>query len=249
MVKFIGGIKMEIHNTAEDLVIAEVNAICDSLEAGEEQNKICTCSQCRQDAVCYVLNRTEPHYVVSHRGAARINQEADHQSRADLTALVYEGIKRVNHNLRPYFDHDKTAEEEVRTDTPVFNIPTVIGRVFNGLNFSPISGVKVELLQNGTSAPMKDKNWQNPYTLIPNTNGTFTFLPKPVPAATAGTRGVFQYTIKITSPDFSELDHVFSIPVISERTSSTFSLTRTFKLPDLYLFPPGEEKNQLIISD
>jgi competence protein ComFB len=238
---------MEIHNTAEDLVIAEVNTICDSLETGGP-NQICTCSQCRQDAACYVLNRTEPHYVISHRGLARVSQEADSQSRADLTALVYEGIKRVSHNQRPYFKHGKGPDEENLFDTPVFNIPTIMGRVFNGLNFSPMANITVELLQNGELADMKDKNWQNPYTLIASTGGTFTFWPKPAPTEKADTSGTFEYTIRIAAPDFAELNHAFTISAISELVSTTFSLSRTFKLPDLYLFPPGEEKEQLIIT-
>jgi competence protein ComFB len=233
----------------EELVIDEVNVICDSLEVGKDK-RICTCSQCRQDAVCYVLNRINPHYVVSHRGVARVNQDADHQGRADLTSLVYEGIKRVSHNQRPYFTHDRDAStEKTPIDTPVFNIPTIMGRVFNGLNFSPVTGITVELLQNGVLAPMKDKNWQNPYVLIPNTGGTFTFWPQPVPAKKPEIRGVFEFTVKITAADFAELNHIFTIPVISEQGSTNFSLSRTFKLPDLYLFPPGEEKNQLVINE
>ncbi|GHV84416.1 hypothetical protein AGMMS50230_00240 [Spirochaetia bacterium] len=240
---------MDIHNTTEDLVITEVKTICDSLEAEGKQGGICTCAQCRQDAVCYVLNRTEPHYVVSHRGAARANHEADQQSRADLTALVYEGIKRVSHNQRPYFTHGKDEENSLPPDTPVYNIPTIMGRIFNGLNFSPMAGITVELLQNDKITPMKDNNWQNPYPLIPNTGGTFTFWPKPVKAEKTAIPGVFEFTIKIIAPDFAELNHAFSIPVISDLTSPSFSLSRTFKLPDLYLFPPGEEKNQLVISE
>ncbi|MDR1143942.1 MAG: late competence development ComFB family protein [Spirochaetaceae bacterium] len=239
---------MEIHNTMEELVIDEVNAICDSLEAKKNEG-ICTCSQCRQDAVCYVLNRTDPHYVVSHRGAARVNQAAGQQSRADLTSLVYDGIKHVSHNQRPYFTHNKDSpEEKPSIDTPVFNIPTIIGRVFNGLNFSPITGITVELLQNGVLALMKDNNWQNPYVLIPNTGGTFTFWPRPVPAEKPEIRGSFEFTVKITTEDFAELSHIFTIPVISEQVGTNFSLSRTFKLPDLYLFPPGEEKDQLVIN-
>jgi competence protein ComFB len=232
----------------EELVIDEVNAICDSLET-EKNAAICTCSQCRQDAACYVLNRTDPHYVVSHRGVARVNLAADQQSRADLTSLVYEGIKHVSHNQRPYFTHNRDSPaEETPIETPVFNIPTIMGRVFNGLNFSPITGITVELLQNGVLSPMKDKNWQNPYVLIPNTGGTFTFWPRPTPAEKAEIRGVFEFTVKITAEDFAELNHVFTIPVISEQVSTRFSLSRTFKLPDLYLFPPGEEKDQLVIN-
>lgn len=238
---------MEIHNTTEDLVVAEVDAICDSLRADEKQPDICLCNQCRQDIICYVLNRTEPHYVVSHRGAARVTQEADQQSRADLTALVYEGIKLINRNQRPYFDHKHTTDSI--SPIPSFNIPTIMGQVLSGLNFSPITGIAVELVRNGKLAEMKDKNWQNPYTLIANTGGTFTFWPKAAAAEKINIREVFEFSVRIAVPGFAELNHVFTIPVVSELGSPSFSLSRTFKLPDLYLFPPGEEKNQLIITE
>ena len=240
---------MEIHNTKEDLVLAEVNSVYNTLKTENKQVKICTCNQCRQDAACYVLNRIEPHYVVSHRGVARVNQDSSHQSRADLTALVYEGIKRVSHNQRPYFDHDKSKEADL-PDGPAFHIPTIMGQVYNGLNFSPIlTDINVELLQNGKMAPMKDSNWQNPYSLIPSTSGVFTFWPKPIVAEKADVHKNFEFCIKISSPNFTELNHAFSIPVKSELTDPKFSLSRTYKLPDLYLFPPGEEKDQLIINE
>ncbi|MDR2768595.1 MAG: late competence development ComFB family protein [Treponema sp.] len=243
---------MEIHNTTEDLVIAEVNSICNSLEAREkpaagEDASICTCDQCRQDAVCYVLNNTAPHYVVSHRGAVRVDQD-NAQDRADLTALVYEGIKRVSHNRRPYVTHGKNAEESFTT--PVFNIPTIMGRVFDGRNFSPMADIEVELLQNGRLVAMKDQNWQNPFKIIANTNGTFTFWPRTVPTDTAGTRASFEYTLRIAETGYAELAYVFTIPAVSELSSAgSFSMERTFKLPDLYLFYPGEEKDQLNITE
>jgi competence protein ComFB len=96
---------------------------------------------------------------------------------------------------------------------------------------------------------MKDKNWQNPYNLIANTGGTFTFWPKPVATDKSETQETFEYAIRITAEAFAELNHSFAIPVISEQVSSSFSLSRTFKLPDLYLFPPGEEAAQRIVSD
>ena len=239
---------MDIHNTAEDLIIEEINEICDSLEAKKKQEGICTCNQCRLDAVCYVLNRTEPHYVVSHRGASRIDIDANLQKRADITALAYEGIKRVSHNQRPYVDHNKT-EKELSPDVPFFNIPTIMGRVFNGLNFSPMANISVELLQNGKLAEMKNDNWQNPYTLIPNTNGTFTFLPKSVTAEKIDTHGIFEFTVRIAASGFADLNHIIKIPALSVGAGSSSSLARTYKLPDLYLFPPGDEKDQLIINE
>ncbi|MDR2184100.1 MAG: competence protein ComFB, partial [Treponema sp.] len=124
---------------------------------------------------------------------------------------------------------------------PVFNIPTIVGRLFNGVNFAPMSDVKVELHRDGDLEIMKDQNWQNPYNLVRNIGGTFTFWPEPVPAKSAGIRKIFEYSVKIESPGFEELSHVFRVPVISEiRTAGSFSPDRTFKLPDLYMFPPGE---------
>jgi competence protein ComFB len=49
----------------------------------------------------------------------------------------------------------------------------------------------------------------------------------------------------VEAPEFETLIHYFKIPVISEvLMAASFTLGRTFKLPDLYMFPPGEaEKN------
>jgi competence protein ComFB len=124
-----------------------------------------------------------------------------------------------------------------------------VGRVFNGLNFSPITGITVELRQNGSLVDMRDNNWHNPYTLIADTNGNFTFWPKPVAAETMNTQGLFEYTVRIAAPNFAERIHVFSVSLISEPANSAISLSKTFKLPDIFLFPPGEEQHRLIIDE
>jgi competence protein ComFB len=246
-----GGARMEIHNTTEDIVVAEVNAICDSLEAKGEQEGICTCNQCRQDAICYVLNRATPRYMVSHRGAARIlsHTEANPQNHADIVTLAYEGIRRVSHNQRPYFIHGKDAGKEIPLDALVFNIPTIMGRAFNGINFSPMDDVKVELFNNGVLVDMKDLNWQNPCTIIPNTGGTFTFWPKPALAENLDERRLFEYTVRINAEGMAELTHGFTLPVMSGKLNQSFSLNRTYKLPDFYLFPLGEEKDQRLLNE
>jgi competence protein ComFB len=240
---------MELHNTIEDLVISKVTGIFESIEKEGNPENFCTCQQCRMDTVCYALNRSQPHYIISNRGAARVNQEShEHQQKeADLVALIHEGIKQVNHNQRPNFLHSpRSAFPGEGVNRPVFNIPTIVGRLFNGNNFSPLSDVKVELLRNGDLVAMKDGNWQNPYTLVANTEGTFSFWPNPVPALTVDEHRIFEFSIRVEAGDDLEtLYHFFKLPVISElQTANTFSLHRTFKLPDLYMFPPGEaEKN------
>jgi competence protein ComFB len=233
---------MEIHNTTEDIVFAELEKICDSYKEGGRSD-ICLCGQCRLDAACYVLNRTEPHYIVSNRGAARVEQEdiARQQRTADITALLYDALERVNRHRRPLAGNEKN---ETGLRTPVFNIPTIVGRLFNGNNFAPMEGINVELYQDGKLVAMKDRNWQNPYKMVINTAGTFTFWPKPIPAESPDIHEAFEYSVRIEAGGFEELNHFFKVPVISEiQTAGSFSLNRTFKLPDLYLFPPGDEDN------
>ncbi|MDR0670627.1 MAG: late competence development ComFB family protein [Treponema sp.] len=239
---------MELHNTAEDLVLAQIGEILTTIEKSDNPDKLCTCSQCRMDTACYVLNRTNPHYIVSNRGAARVERETIERQQldADIVALIYEGIRRVNHNLRPTAVHGVRQAETDKRDTPMFDIPAIVGRIFNGSNFAPVAGINVELFRNGKLVPMKDNNWQNPYTLVPNTAGTFTFWPNPIPADESNLHEVFEFNVRIESEEFETLNHFFKIPVISDaHTVTSFSLAHTIKLPDLYLFPPGNDEELL----
>jgi competence protein ComFB len=238
---------MELHNTVEDMVISRVTEILDSIAKSENLEHLCTCDQCRMDTACFVLNRTKPHYIVSNRGVARVDQKTTQkqQEEVDIVSLVYEGIRRVNHNLRPNVVHRaKNDEKSMEGQQPVYNIPTIVGRIFNGLNFAPISNVKVELYHNGELVAMKDSNWQNPYSLVSNTEGTFTFWPNPVPAEQSNEHKVFEFTVKVESPEYETLNHFFKIPVISDtQTALAYSMDRTVKLPDLYMFPPGGDED------
>jgi competence protein ComFB len=238
---------MEIHNTTEDIVFAKVETIFDSIVREGNPEDFCLCYQCRMDTACYVLNRIAPQYIVSNRGVARIEQEnlERQQKDADIVALVYEGLKRINHNQRPNSFHRDAAAPAI-INQPVFNIPTIVGRLFNGSNFAPMSNVKVELHRNGELVSMKDNNWQNPYNLVTNTEGTFTFWPNSVPAEETDIHKIFEYSIRIEAPEFETLNHFFKIPVISEiQSAAVFSMGRTFKLPDLYMFPPGGDEEDL----
>jgi competence protein ComFB len=242
---------MELHNTVEDIIISRVEDIFTTLEKEGNPEDFCTCDQCRMDTACYVLNRVSPYYIVSNRGAARAEQETikRQQRDADITALVWEGLRRVNHHQRPTASHKAhNVFEPVNTHNPVFNIPTIVGRLFNGNNFSPMAEVEVELLRNGDLVAMRDSNWQNPYNLVSNTEGTFTFWPGSIPASALDEHKSFEFSIRVEAPDFEALHHFFKIPVISEiQASSSFNLGRTFKLPDLYMFPPGgEEKDRYL---
>lgn len=228
------------------MVFTGVDEICNAIEKGGKGD-ICTCPQCRRDAACYALNRTAPRYVTSNRGVARVEQTSSlerQQDIADITVLIYEGIRRVAHNRRKTADHHARPGDKAVDDSPVYNIPTIIGRLFNGINFEPLSAVDVELRMDGVLVPMKDNNWQNPYNLVANTKGIFAFWPKPIRADAPGQRGSFEYSVRVEAPGLETLNHFFKIPMISDPVlAKSYSATRTFKLPDLYMFPPGGNEN------
>jgi len=238
---------MELHNTVKGKIISKVEEIFEALEK-ENPGKFCTCDQCRMDVICYVLNRTPPRYIVSNRGASRSLEEGieTQQQLADIAALIHDGLKQVNHNLRPNFNHsnEKTAPSD-EAAIPKFIIPTIMGRVFNGDNFAPISDATVELLWAGELVAMRDANWQNPYHIIHQIEGNYSFWPAPVPASKVNNHKIFEYILRVSAPELEVLTHTFKIPVASEiQATMSFSPDRTFKLPDLYMFPPGEaEKN------
>jgi competence protein ComFB len=236
---------MDVHNTSEDVVFKAIDEICNAIEQGDNTQRICTCNQCRLNTACFVLNRIAPHYIISNRGAARVNKETIEwqQQEADVIALVHEGIKRVNHNQRPDSIHTEHSGAEAQVVyKPVFNLPTIVGRIFNGINFEPMSDIIIELYEDGELTKMKE-NWQNPYSLVKNLAGKFTFWPEPVPAERENIHRIFSYSIEIEAPGLESLHHVFQIPVISEaKPTRSFSMNRTFECQDLYMFPVGGDE-------
>ena len=235
---------MDFHNIVEEAVIAKVDEIFKSINEDGNAGKFCTCNHCRTDVICYVLNRVPSQYIISNRGASRVKYEGlDRQQRiADITTLVHEGLERVSHNQRPNFSHSAGDDAEMgEANSPVFNIPAIMGRLLNGNNFAPISDVDIELLLNGELVAVRDKNWQNPFRLVSNTDGNFSFWPAPVAASSANERQTFGYTLRVSSPEFETLIHFFTVPVTSEiQAAHSFTLERTFRLRDLYMFPPGD---------
>jgi competence protein ComFB len=236
---------MEIHNISEDIVFGSVKKIFEAIRKEGNPEGLCFCEQCRLDTICFVLNRVEPLYVISNRGLTRIEQDwaGRQQTEVDIATLVYRGIRQVNHNLRPNFSHDENEPLSKESQIPSFDFPTIIGRVFDGDTFAPVIGVTVELYCNGETVPMRNSNWQNPFTLIEHTPGAYSFWPAPVPAEASDIRKTFEYSIKIESPQYETLSHFFKIPVISGLQRSHLNSTeRNVKLPDLYLFKPGESE-------
>jgi len=234
---------MELHNASEDIVFKAMEEIFNSIAEAGNKERLCLCEQCRLDTVCYILNRIPPRYIVSSRGISHLEKDWSwkQQTKVDVATLAYKGLRLVNHNQRTTATHAVVQPPEKKSpDGHVFDIPTITGRLFDGKTFSPIADISVELWSRGKMVSMRNQNWQNPFTLSMKTPGTYTFWPASVPAEETDVNRLFDYYIKMEDPNYETMTHHFRVPAISDDKSSAQSSGKTFKLPDLYLFPPGD---------
>lgn len=231
---------MNVHNLMEDLVMETVNEIMN--ETSDKDFPLAGCAQCRLDVACYVLNRIQPEYIISGRGL--VHFEEDYQKRlqkkADLVALVNEGIKKINRNRRPYYGQTPNGEESLPAP-PVFNFPAIVGRVLHGKTFEPVGNINVYLLEGGKPVPMIDYTWQNPYFVVESIRGNFTFFPRPIKADKTGEKRSFNFELSVEAEGFSPLNHYFEVDMVSSsELIHSFTMQHTYKTGELYLFPEDE---------
>lgn len=237
---------MEIRNLMEDSVKAVVDELFES-ERNVPKLGYCTCDQCRLDVACYVLNRVKPEYIVSSRGLAYSEKEGldKVQRRADVISLVKEGWGKVTHSPRNTSDHTGARSSGEEVSGPAYNFPTLMGRVFDGRTFAPLGEGSVRLLVSGDEAHMVDPNWQNPFVLAGATGGTYIFWPKPIPASGGDDRRSFVFEISVEVPGFDPLSHFIELELSPDKAERLdFSLQRVYKIPDLYLFPEGQNEEE-----
>lgn len=231
---------MEIHNRMEEAVIKTVNELF-NIEDSSKKLDFCTCYQCRLDVSCYVLNRINPEYVLSSRGVAHGEQDYNKniQRDADIVRLVQEGWKKINQTRRPHFGHGQSNHDiQNIKDGPAFNFPTIIGKIYNGTNFAPLSDLTISLINGSELVKMIDPNWQNPCPLVSSTAGTYIFWPEPVSASSVDEEKTFSFEISATLKGYEEMHHFFELSLKSEANAiKGFSHQRTYKVQDLYLFP------------
>ena len=233
---------MDIRNIMEDAVKAMVEELFER-EDREKRLGYCTCDQCKLDVACYVLNRVKPEYIVSSRGLAYSEKEGldKVQRQADLVSLVKEGWGKVSHAPRPTSDHVGGNPPTPSSKGPVFNFPTIMGRVFDGRTFAPLGEGVVRLLAEGAEADMVDPNWQNPFVLAGATGGTYIFWPRSIIASPEEGERKVAFEIKVEVPGLEGLSHYFEIVwPQSAAHASIFPCKEYIKSPDLYLFPEGQ---------
>ncbi len=229
---------MNIHNMMEETVLATVNELFDD-EAEQGRRGFCTCHQCRLDVACYVLNRSAPRYIVSGRGLAHleINYQEKLQREADLVSLIHRGIDQVSSRRRPHFRHD--SQKKLRLPKGfLFNFPQIVGRMFNSMNFEPISDARVSLFSGDEVMDMVNPNWPNPYLIPQKAPGFYSFWPYPKPAPAAGERKRFALEIAVNDPDYEPLRHYFDLTLVSgSGFRGHVELSSKVTIGDLYLIP------------
>ncbi|MDP3176639.1 MAG: late competence development ComFB family protein [Spirochaetaceae bacterium] len=233
---------MEIRNLMEN----SVRTLVDELFAIEEREKhigFCTCDQCRLDVSCFVLNRVKPEYIVSSRGLAYSEKEGldKVQRRADIITLIREGWGKVSHAPRLTADHLSGRALAPLPLGPVYNYPTIMGRVFDGRTFAPLGEGNVRLLADGEDVPMIDPNWSNPFILATGTAGTYIFWPRPETCSDMNKQKSVTFEILVDVPGLERLSHfIEQILIPDHEARADFSLQHVSKVPDLYLFPEGQ---------
>ena len=235
---------MNVHNLMEELVYNEVNGLFDTALLNKAPWLTCSCSQCRLDTICYVLNKIPPRYIKSGRGLAysQVEESIDKcQLSADINKIGLEGMKQVLAKQRPH-----SVEDLNLPDTPVFNFPTFVGRILDGLTFEPIENVEVHLLLDSKKAESINISWENPYKISSHTPGTFTFWVKPIGTPKKDIKKVFPFEVNIEQDGYDPVHYFFELGITSETVIRTaYSADHAYILPDLHIFPIDDGLNSM----
>ncbi len=226
---------MKIINIMETYVTDCTNALYDEFSNAQNTFLTCSCENCRLDTVCYVLNRIKPKYVISGRGMRYATLALDGQLKADIDAMIIDGMRVVSSAKRPY--HQQRKHNDLGRTSPAFVFPVFLGAVYDGHTFEPLTDVHIELTANGQLVAMEDASWENPTLTYRPAKGTYTFKPAPIPAAEIGLTQEFPFTITITAQGYQTLVYSLLIPATSTMEESGFF---SLKLQDSYLFPVDE---------
>lgn len=229
---------MNIRNVLEETVFHMIDEVIqEDLHSGSA--RYTSGEQCRTDAACYVLNRLPPRYVSSARGQAHAEKESrlNPQLDIDIMTLVHEGLRRVTTVQRSYYSTDGSAATAL--EGAYYHFPIIKGRLLHGLSFEPISKVSVVCTINSEKAVMIDANWENPYPVAEQSNGTYAFWPCPLKAQPDQPASLdFLVEIQVHDDRFEPLRHSFSLDILRRETAREDLISsHDYRLPDMYLIP------------
>lgn len=232
---------MNVHNIMEEYVSKNVNELYDELVKEKTPWLTCDCETCRMDSISYVLNRIQPRYIVSGRGAVYTTQILDDgQLKADVHALSIEAIRVISSVQRPYHKITSKVSESNKNkniSSPVFNFPVISGAVYDGDTFAPLIDAEITLLDKNGIVMMHDFSWPNPTKTFKSTKGSFSFWPNAETASKAGEAKKFSFTIEAKAEGYSTAKQGFEIILMSEsEREEKIKNSLTMKIQDIILF-------------
>lgn len=232
---------MKVHNLMEEYVFQIVNELYDKLAENNAPWLTCNCESCKLDATSYVLNRIEPHYIVSGRGVVYTSQLLNQsQLKADVNALSMEAIRIISSTKRPYHKEiTKELKKEIKKDDSCyFNFPIFSGTVYNGSTFEVLPNVTITLKDNDNNIiAMQDFSWENPCKTYSSTKGSFSFWPHSIKADKINENKKFEFILETSCEGFTNTTCGFDITLVSEDTKKTnIASTVTLKLKDIFMF-------------
>lgn len=231
---------MEVHNLMEDYVQQRIKEIYTQLTEKKIEWLTCNCESCQMDALCYVLNRIKPSYIISGRGHVYANQKMENQQlKADVDAVAIEAIRVISSIQRPY--HKIVAKQKEISgnpeNIPYYNFPVFSGTVYDGTTFEPLIDAKITLKDKNGNTPMQDFSWTNPSKTYKPTNGSYTFWPQSLTAENLGSTRKFNFTVEVTAEGYYPASYAFDIILESqEGIKNTINQSLTVKIQDLFLF-------------
>jgi competence protein ComFB len=225
----------------EELVSNRVNKLFEHVKEVHPLWFTCDCEDCRFDVITYVLNRIQPKYIVSGRGLNyNLSYSSTPQLNVDIDALGMEGLRNISATKRPYHLQNTILPDEAGTPAPMFNFPVIIGAVFDGRTFEPLSNVSITLKKDNALAEMCDVSWNNPCLTYGSTKGNFSFWVKPENAAAVGESRTFSFFIEAKAEEFDPVSYVFDVRLQGESSlRKELNLVYSHKIPDFFLFPHG----------
>jgi competence protein ComFB len=236
---------MKLHNQMEDLVLAGIEEIFSS----KTDLKIRGHLHLRPMPPRHRLLCPEPphpQYIISGRGLAHLESDSLdlQQKKADIVALLHEGIREVARAKRPFFTHDSRRHTD-QPEGPFFNFPIMSGKIFNGTTFQPESDLVVTLRSEGTIVKMIDPNWLNPYQMVDNTPGNYLFWPYPAVGGEIGETRSFSFEVLAEKEGFDPVRGFVSLELTAEKEFiDSCQLQRTMHIDDLFIFPPSKENER-----
>ena len=177
---------MELKNYQEDVVLRAIEI------ALEDQSELLEDEVFVKDVAAYVLNRVPPRYVMSERGFLRLalehlgklHEEKSLANVIELVMLVNEGVELVRGRRTTASESPDRPEDVTELDLHVgpaylHNYPQIVGRVVDATTREPVIGARVSMHINGDLVPPAANGWQNPYVTREETDGHFSFWPRP----------------------------------------------------------------------